>query len=173
MTVKELKEYKGARTADLNRDLSEFEKNFILIASGMLAFSITFIKDIVKLDQSICILLLFIGWLLIGVSIGLMMYAWLYSSNKCHELWKIADQFINENKLFIDDDKILTLKGSIDNCFSPAKKALNTLRQGAIGSFLLGISSLAIFIGTNIINERALHTHLKPTAYSIILTNHK
>src|SRR5258707_15227061 len=102
MTVKELKDYKGDRTADLARDLSEFEKNFILISGGLLAFSITFIKDLVKIENADNIGLLFFGWGLIGLSLGAMMYTWLYSSNASHRLWKIADKFISDNKLFDD-----------------------------------------------------------------------
>src|SRR5688572_2511219 len=108
MTVKELKEYKAGRTGDLNRDLSEFEKNFILVTGALLAFSITFIKDIVKIENAQMLYALFMGWGFNVISIGLMMYAWLYSSNSSHKLWKIADQFMITNKLHEDED-ILTV----------------------------------------------------------------
>ena len=48
MTVAELKKYKDNLYGSLSKELSDFEKNFLLITGGTLAFSITFIKDIVK-----------------------------------------------------------------------------------------------------------------------------
>lgn len=193
MTVKELKEYKGDRTADLNRDLSEFEKNFILITGGILAFSITFIKDIVKLDEAIYIQALFIGWALTAIAMGIMMFTWQYSSNASHKLWIIADDFINRYSLFDDTMQLSAiqvgeLKTKINDYYLPVKRKLNRFRNSAIVIFLLGLLSLSIFIGYNLTKEN----HAKPPAKSgkyyivvekdsikinlgdsIILTNHK
>jgi len=158
MTVKEIKAYKADRTADLARDLSSFETNFILLSGGLLAFSITFIKDIVKIQQADGIPMLFAGWFLLAVGLGLMMFAWLHSSNVSHELWKIVDKYVTEQRLFTDetimtDDQVATLKKRINDYFLPAKVTLKRLRNWAVSTFLIGLTALAIFVGQNLLKE--------------------
>ena len=158
MTVAEIKEYKGSLTADLARDLSSFETNFILLAGGLLAFSITFIKDIVKIQEAGLICLLFLGWGLLAVALGMMMYTWLYSSNASHEIWKRADDFMTTQKLFKDDIELTDiqaedLKKQINDYFLPAKRRLKRLRNFAVTIFLIGLAAVAIFVGSNLLKE--------------------
>jgi len=158
MTVKELKAYKSDRTTDLARDLSSFETNFILLSGGLLAFSITFIKDIVKIAQADLLYCLFIGWFFLAVGLGTMMFAWLYSSNACHNLWKIADAYMTEQQLFTDetvltDGQVVALKERINTCFLPAKDKLKRMRNGAVTAFLVGLLSFAVFVGNNLLKE--------------------
>jgi hypothetical protein len=158
LTVKEIKEYKGSLTADLARDLSSFETNFILLAGGLLAFSITFIKDIVKIQDAQGICLLFLGWLLLAAAMGIMMFTWLYSSNASHEIWRRADSFMNANRLFKDDIELTDiqaeeLKKQINDYFLPAKRNLKQLRNGAVIIFLVGLTAFAAFVGSNLVKE--------------------
>jgi hypothetical protein len=158
MTVKELKVYKNDRTADLARDLSSFETNFILLSGGLLAFSISFIKDIVKIGQADLLFCLFLGWFFLAAGLGTMMFAWLYSSNTCHDLWKIADEYMTAQQLFIDetvltDGQVTALKKSINDCFLPAKLKLKRMRGTAVSAFLVGLLSFSLFVGYNLIKE--------------------
>lgn len=158
MTVQEIKEYKGDRTADLARDLSSFETNFILISGALLAFSITFIKDIVKIQDAEHLCLLFIGWALLAAAMGIMMYAWLYSSSASHQLWKIADDFMIQEKLFkneteLTDVQVVNLKKAINDYFLSVKKALSWMRNIAVTAFLGGLIGFSGFVGTNLLKE--------------------
>ncbi len=158
MTVSDLKKYKDSLYTSLCRDISEFEKNFLFIAGGILAFSITFIKDIIKFDSAIWIVLLFISWLLIIISIATMMYSFLKSANASDDLWKIVDDFIVSNDMYDDtipltDDQAKQVKGNINTAFFPHKKALRNQRWWAVGFFIGGILLFSVFISINLIQE--------------------
>lgn len=158
MTVKEIKEYKGDRTTDLARDLSSFETNFILISGALLAFSITFIKDIVKIQDAGLLWFLFLGWALLAAAMGIMMFAWLYSSNASHELWKIADAFMIKEKLFKDETELTNgqvedLKKAINDYFLSVKAKLKWMRYIAVSVFLSGLIAFSLFVGTNLLKE--------------------
>lgn len=158
MLVSELKKYKETLYSSLSRDLSEFEKNFLLISSGVLAFSITFIKEIVKIEDAHLLAWLFWSWGLIIASIGVMMFTFLQSSSSCDKLWSITDKFIITNKLYDDttaltDDQVDIIKKEINSAFYRSKLLLRSLRYVSIGFFILGISSLSIFVSINLLDE--------------------
>jgi len=156
MNIEELKKYKDALNTSLSRDLEAFEKNFILIASGMLAFSITFIKDIVKIESACWIWLLFGGWFLILSAIGIMMFTFLSSVNSSNKLWKITDDFIVNNNLYnvvVPQNLIPGFKTSVNNEFYKAKKRLKRMRACAVILFLGGVLSFSLFVGINLSNE--------------------
>jgi hypothetical protein len=46
MNVGDLKKYKDNCYTALSRDITEFEKNFLFVSAGILAFSTTFIKTL-------------------------------------------------------------------------------------------------------------------------------
>ncbi len=158
MKVEELKKYKDSLYSSLSRDLEAFEKNFILITSAILAFSITFIKDIVKINEAVWLPILFIGWFLILIAVGVMMFAFLSSVNGSNELWKLTDNFLIEKKLF-DSDTILiakdalTIKTAVNKKFLKIKTKLKFLRISAIICFLLGFTFFSIFVSTNLYRE--------------------
>lgn len=159
MTVEDLHKYKNELTAGLNRNLSEFEKNFFLVSAGTFAFSVTFITDIVKIQGSIWIFFLFFAWALIALSVGLIMYAFLASANKSGEIWTCVDNYITSNSLFtpssiLDDSQALNIKSQILNILNRSKSHLKNIRNYAATTFILGISSFAFFIAVNLISER-------------------
>lgn len=158
MTVSDLKKYKDNLYTSLSRDLSEFEKNFLLISGGILAFSITFIKEIVKIDSASCLILLYVSWGFIILSIGLMMFAFLKSSIASDELWSIVDGFIIVNKLYKDDDvlnddQVDKIKNEVNVVFYRNKKKLKIFRFISVASFIVGITFLAIYVSVNLSNE--------------------
>lgn len=158
MKVEDLKKHKDNLYSSLSRDLSEFEKNFLLVSSGILAFSITFINEIVKVENADCISFLFLSWFFIILSIGLMMYTFLHSASSCDQLWKITDDFIINNNLFdetqvLNSDLATSFKNTINYTYYRSKKHLRILRYLAISLFIIGISCLAIFVSINIIKE--------------------
>ncbi|MGV8131391.1 MAG: hypothetical protein ACP5N7_04815 [Candidatus Pacearchaeota archaeon] len=129
MNIEELKKYKDNLYASLSRDIGEFEKNFLFISSGLLAFSITFIKDIIKLDEATWMKLLFLSWSLVIISIAVMMYSFLYSANASNRLWKIVNDFIVRKELYNKDDTYIIedakeIKEDIDTEFLPIKKTI-------------------------------------------------
>src|ERR1700680_891113 len=94
MKVSDLRDYKKNLYGSLSRELSDFEKNFMLIAGAILTFSVTFIKDLVNIETAQYILCLFIAWSLIAISVGLMMFTFVWSSNSSDAIWKITDDFL-------------------------------------------------------------------------------
>ncbi|ALM47825.1 hypothetical protein AMR72_02260 [Flavobacterium psychrophilum] len=158
MKVEELKKYKDSLYTSLSRDLDAFEKNFILIASGLLAFSITFIKDIVKIEGALCLCLLFLGWLFILAAVGVMMYAFLSSVNGSNKLWKITDDFIIANTLYnpttpLTINQATTIKNDINKEFYKIKNRLKWIRAIAVALFLIGVFSFGAFVSINLYKE--------------------
>ncbi len=158
MTVGELKDYKGDLYKAMCRDLTEFEKNFLFISTGLLAFSITFIKDIVKVDQSVGLSILFWGWGLIIGAISIMMFAFLKSAWDSDKLWKIAEEFIVGND-FHDDTNNLTLtqwkdiRTKLNARLERSKKQLKSIRIVAVLLFILGLIAFAYYVGNNLVRE--------------------
>lgn len=158
MKVEELKKYKDGLYTSLSRDLDAFEKNFILISSGVLAFSITFIKEIVKIEDAIDLPILFFGWLLILVSVGSMMFAFLSSVNGSNQLWKIVDDYIISNKLFtpefvLSEAQSEAIKISTNAKLYEIKNRLRNLRRFSIWTFLFGVTLFSFFVGINLLKE--------------------
>lgn len=158
MTVKELKDYKNNLFSSLSRNLSEFEKNFILITGAILAFSITFIKEIVKIETAEFIWSLFFSWFLIIVSISVMMFAYLKSSISSDALWKIVDDFLINNDLFKDEDTLTIeqfkkVKLDVNDTFYKSKKKLKFYRFFSLITFIFGVLFLSFFVSINLIKE--------------------
>ncbi len=161
MTVTDLKKYKDNLYSSLSRDLSEFEKNFLLISGGILAFSITFIKEIVEIAEAQSITFLYLSWTFIIISIGIMMFTFLKSSIASDTLWSIVDDFIISNQLYKDDhildNKLVDeIKRSINSTFYRNKKILKIFRFVSVTSFICGIIFLALFVSINLSNENKL-----------------
>ena len=159
MNVSELKKYKDGLYNSLCRDISEFEKNFLLIAAGLLAFSITFIKDIIKLDNADWLPVLFIHWGLIIASIAVMMNSFLWSANFSDQIWNTVDTFLKENHLYKDDqiidyEQYCSVKERIDQVFHPKKRSLRNQRKVAVWLFIAGVIVLSFFVSGNILREK-------------------
>jgi hypothetical protein len=159
MTVDALKKYKESCYSALSRDLTEFEKNFLFISGGILAFSITFIKDIIKVSEANLIFFLFLSWALIIASIGIMMHTFLKSASASDQLWKIVDNFINENDLYDDSKELSTdqckkIKAEINDLLHPCKSNLKNLRNWAVNFFLAGIVFFSAFVSYNLVKEQ-------------------
>ncbi len=186
MDVEHLKKYKDNCYSALSRDLTEFEKNFLLVAGGLLAFSITFIKDIIKISDAQFLILLFLGWAFIITAIGIMMHAFLKSANASDQLWKITDDFIGANCLYDDktelsDEQCQEIRGQINAILETNKQSLKKLRIVAVNVFLVGLVLFSIFIGINLIRENNAETKKAETNFikkvfindTIILQNKK
>lgn len=162
MTVAELKKYKENLYTSLCRDISEFEKNFLFISGGILAFSITFIKDIIKLDQAIWLPLLFASWAFIISSIAIMMYSFLHSAAASDNLWKVVDEFLIDNSYYRDDillsdEQAKGIKEKINTLFFPKKISLRYQRWSAVSFFIVGIAVFSIFVASNLLREQKQH----------------
>jgi len=161
MTVKELIDYKKSLFSSLSRNLSEFEKNFILISGAILAFSITFINEIVQIECAQLIVFLFISWFFIIISISIMMLTFLKSSLASDKLWSLIDNFLIDNELFKEEielanNKVVEIKSKINETFYKKKRSLKILRFLSVGTFILGIVFLSIFVSINLLNENKL-----------------
>lgn len=158
MKVEELKKYKTSLYTSLSNNLEAFEKNFVLLSTGMLAFSITFIKDIVKIDEATYLFVLFIGWFFILLAIGLMMYAFLSSVAGSNKLWKLVDDYIVEKQKFDSNEELsnieaLNIKKDTNTELYRIKRRLKNMRITAVSSFLLGVFLFSIFVSLNLYRE--------------------
>lgn len=159
MTIAELKKYKDNCYAALSRDLVEFEKNFLLISAGILAFSTSFIKEVISIAHLTYLYALFMSWVFIIAAIGFMMHTFLKSANASDKLWFTVNDFMVSNKYFKDsdqlpDDQSLQIKNEVDRILKKSKRELKRLRTIAVWLFLIGIFSLAFFVFVNLVNER-------------------
>jgi len=162
MNVKDLKDYKDNCYSALSRDLTEFEKNFLLVSGGILTFSITLIKDIIKIANAQYLILLFIGWGLIIISIWIMMHAFLKSANASDTLWNITDDFIDKNLLYknetdLTDDQCKEIKGKIGPFLNASKMSLKRSRNLAVNVFVAGVFIFASFVCINLLMEKDLN----------------
>ncbi len=154
MKVEELKKYKENNYGALSRDLSEFEKNFMLLSVGVLTFTITFIKDIIKVESTTSLGYLYFGWALISMSIALIMFSFLISAFYSNKLWKCVDSFYIKKRKFKNDleyseEEVIEIKRSSNKILFKSKCILTWMRALAILSFVFGISSIAYFTGKN------------------------
>ena len=162
MKIKDLKTYKENLYVSLSRDLSAFEKNFILISGAILAFSVTFIREIVNIKVAEMLILLYVSWGLIIVSIALMMFTFLESSSASDRLWKVVDDFIISNQLFEDETTLSKsqaekIKGEVNDVFHKSKKQLKNIRYGSVIIFVTGLILLGIFVAINLNKENKAH----------------
>jgi hypothetical protein len=167
MKVSDLKNYKDSLYSAFCRDISDFEKNFLLVSGGLLAFSITFIKEIIKVNESTLLFLLFLGWGLIILSIALMMFAFLKSAAFSDQLWKKTDDFIIANQLYLDETVLTTvqidsIKKEINDLFYNGKKYLKNLRYYSVSAFIAGLVSFSLFVGINLMKEKKTISGPKP-----------
>lgn len=159
MTVADLKKYKDSLYSSLCRDLSEFEKNFLFISTGLLAFTITFIKDIIDIEISKSLWLLFTSWVFIIIAIALMMTTLLRSVNGSDRLWFKVDEFILANEMHLDTieltkEQFIAIKAETNKIFTESKKTLKGFRYSAVTTFLCGVVCLSVFVSLNLFQER-------------------
>ncbi len=159
MSVKELKEYKTRLYGSLSRDLAEFEKNFLLVSVGLLAFSITFIKDIVTIETAVLLPMLTLSWTCIGLAIGLMLFSFMRSVEASNTIWYAIDDFQHTHNLYVETqllttEQTLALRKETADLFRESKAALKKMRYWAINSFLAGIAVFFFFISINLFREQ-------------------
>lgn len=150
MTVSDLKKYKDSCYSALSRGLTEFEKNFLLISGGILAFSTTFITDIVKVTEVKFLSILFIAWALIIFSIGLMMTAFLRSASASDKLLNTVDSFEIKHELYQEEVKLnkeqwVEIRTTVSSILKENKTKLKLFRNWAVRLFLIGIVLLSVF----------------------------
>jgi len=160
MNVGDLKAYKTELYTALSRDLAEFEKNFLLLSTGIFAFTISFIKDIVKIETAINLCSLYTSWVFLALAIGLMMFTFVLSANASDEITKTINQFqithqIFDNAAIVPDAQVPTIKQDTYVIWNRAKKRLRVTRYGAIVFFIAGILFLIFYVSSNITSENA------------------
>jgi hypothetical protein len=158
MKVSDIKKYKESLYAALSRDLADFEKNFLLIAAGVLTFSITFIKDIVNISEARCLALLFFAWGGFALAVGLMMFTLIQSAYASDEIsFAIEDYIQKKDKWEADDDldagQTREIRILAEKIFRKRKCWLKVLRYAAIAVFLIGFACFGYFVADNLSRE--------------------
>lgn len=160
MKVKDLQESRTKLYGSLSRDIADFEKNFLLISSGLLAFSITFIKDIIKPDVSKFILILYSSWLAIIIAISLILYAFYYSYSASNNIMRTIIDFQKNNNLYNPDADIpqnleTIIRDTVNTLNKGAVDTLKKMRASAMIALVLGLLLLGTYTALNItINDK-------------------
>jgi len=159
MKVAVAKKYKDSLYEALSRDLAEFEKNFLLIAAGVLTFSITFIKDIVNIDKATLLATLFIGWLGFTIAVGLIMVTFLQSAYASDEISLMIENYLQQYGKLNEDDELdekqsQEIRLQTRQVLIDRKASLKGLRQLAIACFLVGFASFGFFVAYNLVQEK-------------------
>lgn len=167
MKVSSAKKYKDGLYAALSRDLADFEKNFLLIAAGVLTFSITFIKDIVNVTVAEGLFFLFVGWFGFTLAIGLLMITFLRSAYASDEIslkveTKLQEFGKTEDEDELDDSQTSDIKTAARQILLKSKAQLKTLRYCAIAAFLGGFLSFGGFVAYNLSQEATKTRPLAP-----------
>lgn len=160
MKVADAKKQKDNLYAALSRDLSDFEKNFLLIAAGVLTFSITFIKDIVNITDAHWLFLLFLGWGGFAFAVGLMMFTLIHSAYASDEISFAIEDYLQQNdkwepKEDLTRDQGIAIRQKAEKIFKARKRQLKRLRYWSIGTFLVGFVLFGIFVAENLSCEAA------------------
>lgn len=92
--------YADALREGMRYSIGKLDDQILYISSGALAISLTFIKDIVPLQQAVWLILLFLSWLMLTVCVGLSLYSHLHSYQE-HQ--KQLERL--ENNLDLKEDK--------------------------------------------------------------------
>jgi len=158
MKVSSAKKYKDSLYAALSRDLADFEKNFLLIAAGVLTFSITFIKDIVNVTEAEGLFFLFLGWFGFTLAVGLLMFTFLRSAYASDEISfkieaKLQEFGKTEDEAELDEGQTSDIKAAARQILLRSKTQLKGLRYGAIAVFLCGFLSFGGFVAFNLSQE--------------------
>ncbi len=160
--------YKNVISTDSNREISNFEKNFLFLSTGFFSFTLVFVKDILDINESKLIFLIQFSWLSLVISIGLIMFTFLKSQWVSDNAWdyldaKLAILAIDDENDPVTKDSYNEIKTVINNRFKDAKKSLKKIRLLAIFFFLLGIILMASFININFYNSKT-NEHGQKTA---------
>jgi hypothetical protein len=160
MKVSSAKKYKDSLYAALSRDLGDFEKNFLLIAAGVLTFSITFIKDIVNVTEAEGLFFLFLGWFGFTLAVALLMVTFLRSAYASDEIslkveTKLQEFGKTEDEDELDASQTSDIKTEARQILLKSKTQLKALRYAAIAAFLIGFLSFGGFVAFNLSQEAA------------------
>lgn len=170
MTLEDLLKYKGSVSDDINAEANMFSKNFLLVAGGLLAFSITFIKEIITLNTAAYLWLLYCSWGLIIISIAMIIYTTLYSTNLSGRMVLEINDYCDKNDINDDDQKVdkegklipivipkehaLAIRENNRKLLNRSKIVLKRLRAWAARFFCTGLIFLFGFITINISNNK-------------------
>lgn len=93
--------YKKDLQEGIRYSIGKLDDQILYISSGALALSLSFIKDLVPLNQAVFLILLFFSWSFLTLSISLSLYSHLHSYNAHQEQ---IDRLENGEDL-LDEDK--------------------------------------------------------------------
>lgn len=158
MTVEEIRKYRTSLHATFTANTETFEKNSVFLSTGLLAFSFTFIKDMVKIETAEFLWLLFLSWGVIMFSIAVMIYYFLSSATGSDELWEIVDDSLTNNRLYdsstvVPSEFAHELKIKTNKKLFDLKRTSRRMRRLSLWTFFLGVLIFALFVSWNLLKE--------------------
>ena len=146
VTQQDLDEYVRYEAALYQRDLSNsenYDKSILMYATGALALSLTFIKDIVPLKVAVSLGLLETSWVFWVFSILSVLASFLFGLEASNKQRKFADQYYRRGK-----NKAIKKKNPFMRCVK-----LANLASGLC--FVLGATFTTAFVWVNIDHNKA------------------
>lgn len=120
----------------------EFEKKLIYIAAGALGLSFAFVSDIVNINDSCCIWMLLVGWILLIACICLNCFSHLWSKRYAQTAIEKIDK---EAEKDVFDEK------SIRSYIDKQNKKTNCINASTIWLMTLGIALIVTYAAINIL----------------------
>jgi hypothetical protein len=151
-----LQENRDIYDAAFSKEIDEFEKNLLLLAAGILTFTITFIKDIVGIGNYDHTIFLFGGWISLGLAILGIVASFFKSAHTSERISKHIDKCIDnlekskKKKLHPKDEE--KLWNWIKNKVRRTNTYLFFYRVFSISTFFIGLFLIGLFVAINFEN---------------------
>lgn len=146
--------------SESQKDLDNFDKNYLLALSGIFTFSVLFINEIVD-GKIFRPKLLYGSWILFGIALGLILIALLISSVLFTRLWYLLGRHLAKVEIAAKMNLELTAKERDDRKEAEAEAAETVINTSylisLIKSVLRGFSALAFIIGIAIFLAFVIH----------------
>jgi len=139
LSKKELVSYRSSYESLNTENEGEIDKFIRYLSGGALVLSFTFIGNIV---ESFCIMLLFIAWGFLVLSLMINFYSYFYSKKSCKNSIKAIRNILHDYNNNYNEDWIITL--------DKRNNTLNTLNIVASLISIIGVILMAIFVAVNI-----------------------
>lgn len=126
---------------EASKSIQEFDRSILTLSSWALGLSLAFIKDVVPLDQSEHLNLLFVSWFLFGSAILLTLFSFVTSQRAFRRMPDLAYKYY-----ILKDDQVFQEEPWIARC-------TRFLTYAAGSCFLIALVLTLIFAATNIRNH--------------------
>jgi hypothetical protein len=136
---KELLEYRNQINQLESKNQEGFDKTLLTLSSGALGLTLTFIKDIIDLDNAKFTVFLFLCWLSWALSLCMILLSYNSSISSFQKI-----------RMQIDRGEVDTILKSRKHLGEPFRTWTSIFNHGGLITFLIGVLFIIIFISLNL-----------------------